>query len=127
MSRFDPHPNRPNAPGPRKRPLHNMCPTILSHGGRPQYALGARGGRKIPNAVCEVLLQLVARERALADAVAAPRMHTEGQLNVSFERSWPADALAAMKDRGYTVSTAASATVSAAGRLESRELVAAMR
>ena len=127
MSRFDPHSEHPNAPGPRKRPLHNMCPTIVSHRGRPLYAIGGRGGRKIPNAVCEVLLQLVARGKSLTDAVAAPRMHTEGQLSAAFERSWPADAVAALKDRGYTVSTAASATVSAAGLLESGELVAAMR
>jgi len=127
MSRFDPHPNHPNAPGPRKRPLHNMCPTIVAQRGRPLYAVGARGGRKIPNAVCEVLLQLVARGKPLADAVAAPRMHTEGQLSVAFERSWPAGALTDMKDRGYNVSTAASATVSAAGLSAAGEPITAMR
>src|SRR5205814_7206575 len=72
MSRFDPHPGHPNAPGPHKRPLHNMCPTIVAKNGRPMYAVGARGGRRIPNAVAEVLLQIVARGKSLTDAVAAP-------------------------------------------------------
>jgi gamma-glutamyltranspeptidase/glutathione hydrolase len=128
MSRFDPHPGHSNAPGPGKRPLNNMCPTIIAKSGRPMFAVGARGGRKIPNAVAEVLLQLVARGKSLADAIAAPRMHTEGQLALSFEKDWPADQSATLKDRGYTVATAASATVSAVGLAESPgRFVSAMR
>jgi gamma-glutamyltranspeptidase/glutathione hydrolase len=128
MSRFDPHAGHPNAPGPHKRPLHNMCPTIVSKSGRPMFAVGARGGRKIPNAVTEVLLQLVARGKALPDAVAAPRLHTEGTLPVNFEKAWSASHLDALKDRGYAVTTAASATVSAVGvASEPQGFVAAMR
>src|SRR5439155_1135034 len=59
MSRFDPRPGHPNAPGPGKRPLHNMCPTVVLKDGRPVLALGGRGGRKIPNAVFEVLVHFV--------------------------------------------------------------------
>lgn len=124
MSRFDPHADHPNAPGPHKRPLNNMCPTIVAKKGVPQVAVGGRGGRKIPNAVAEVLLQLAFREKPLADAIAAPRLHTEGQLAVSFEKSWPAAAQEELKERGYQITTAASATVSAA---EAGSLAAAMR
>jgi gamma-glutamyltranspeptidase / glutathione hydrolase len=119
MSRFDPTPGHPNAPGPGKRPLNNMCPTIVAKNGQPVFAIGARGGRKIPNAVAEVLLQIVAHGKDLPAAVAAPRLHTEGQLALSFERHWPAEQAAALKDRGYTVTTAASATVSAVGFVDS--------
>jgi gamma-glutamyltranspeptidase/glutathione hydrolase len=115
MSRFDPHPGHPNGPGPHKRPLHNMCPTIVTKNGKAVFAVGARGGRKIPNAVAEVLLQLVARGASLADAVSAPRLHTEGTLAVNLERTWLAGHLAALKNRGYNANTAASATVSAVG------------
>ncbi|MHC4404693.1 MAG: gamma-glutamyltransferase family protein, partial [Planctomycetota bacterium] len=45
VSRFDPTPGHPNSPGPRKRPLHNMCPTVVLAHGRPVMALGGRGGR----------------------------------------------------------------------------------
>jgi hypothetical protein len=49
-------------------------------------------------------------------------------MGVSFERTWPAGAVEAMKERGYQVSTAASATVSAVGLGEKAgEFVAAMR
>ncbi|HEY2411444.1 MAG TPA: gamma-glutamyltransferase [Pirellulaceae bacterium] len=128
MSRFDPHPGHPNCPGWFKRPLHNMCPTILCKSGQPMYALGARGGRKIPNAVAEVILQIVARGKSLTEAVAAPRLHTEGMLAVQFEKAWPSAQSDALKTRGYTVTTAPSATVSAAGlSSEPAKFVAAMR
>jgi gamma-glutamyltranspeptidase/glutathione hydrolase len=128
MSRFDPHPGHPNAPGPHKRPLNNMCPTIIAKNGRPIFAVGARGGRRIPNAVGEVLLQIVARDKSLTDAVAAPRMHTEGMLAVSFEKAWPAAPIEELKQRGYTVTTTASATISAAGVLDGgKNFVEAMR
>ena len=128
MSRFDPHAGHPNAPGPGKRPLNNMCPTIIAQSGKPRFAVGARGGRKIPNTVAEVLLQIVARGKDLAAAVTAPRLHTEGQLALSFEKDWPAAQSAALKDRGYTVTTAASATVSAVGLVDSAgRFVSAMR
>jgi gamma-glutamyltranspeptidase/glutathione hydrolase len=113
MSRFDPRPKHPNSPGPGKRPLHNMCPTVVLRDGKPVAALGGRGGRKIPNAVFGVLLALVGRGASFADALAAPRMHTEGGLSVSLERAWPDAESARLKEAGYTVTRAASAVVSA--------------
>lgn len=113
MSRFDIGPEHPNAPAPGKRPLHNMCPTIVMHGGRRAFALGARGGRRIPNAVFEVLLGLVAQGKSLPDALAAPRLHTEGGLQVTFEPRWPADDRDACQRLGYTVKTGDAAVVSA--------------
>jgi gamma-glutamyltranspeptidase/glutathione hydrolase len=116
MSRFDPHPDHPNAPGPHKRPLHNMCPSIVMNKDRRIFAVGARGGRRIPNAVAEVILQLVARGKALPEAVAAPRMHTEGTLALTVDRKWPAERLKELKQRGYTFTApGAIATVSAVG------------
>jgi gamma-glutamyltranspeptidase/glutathione hydrolase len=113
MSRFDPEPGHPNAPGPGKRPLHNMSPAIVLRGGRPVFAAGARGGRKIPNAVLTALAQTTLLERSLEEAVAAPRAHTEGTPVVELEPSWPTAQLAALGQKGYTVKTAASATLSA--------------
>jgi gamma-glutamyltranspeptidase/glutathione hydrolase len=115
-SRFDPHPGHPNSPGPGKRPLHNMCPTIVLQDGRPVIALGARGGRQIPNAIFEVLTQFVALDRSLAEAVAAPRLHTEGNADVQFEKSWPAAETEAAGKAGYKVGTGFAAVVSAVSR-----------
>jgi gamma-glutamyltranspeptidase/glutathione hydrolase len=113
MSRFDPRPGRPNSVGPGKRPLHNMCPTVVLKGGRPVLALGAVGGRRIPNAVVEVLLHYVGRDASLADAVKAPRLHTEGGLDLTLERTWSAATVDSFKKIGYPVKTGASARVSA--------------
>jgi gamma-glutamyltranspeptidase/glutathione hydrolase len=113
MSRFDPRPGRPNSPGPGKRPLHNMCPTVVLRDGRPVLALGATGGRKIPNAVFDVLTHFVGRDAALPDAVTAPRLHTEGGLEVTVESRWPEADADYLKKRGYTVTRGSAATIQA--------------
>lgn len=113
MSRFDPGPKHPNSPGPGKRPLHNMCPTIVLRDGKPVLALGGRGGRKIPNAVFFVLAHLIGRGATPEQALAAPRLHTEGGTEVLLEAGWTDADAARFKETGYRVSRAASAVVSA--------------
>jgi gamma-glutamyltranspeptidase/glutathione hydrolase len=116
MSRFNIEPGHPNSVAPGKRPLHNMCPTIVLSDGRPTLALGGRGGRRIPNAIFEVLAQYVGRGVRPKAALAAPRMHTEGGMKVELEKDWPESAVSQLKGVGYTVTRAASATVSAVWR-----------
>ncbi len=111
MVRFDPHPGHPNAPGPGKRPLHNMCPTIVLKEGRPLMAVGGRGGRRIPSALFDVLSAFVGRGMSLADAVAASRLHTEGGMRVMLERTWPEKHVRYLRRIGYEVSTGSSAIV----------------
>lgn len=113
MSRFDPRPKHPNAPGPGKRPLHNMCPTIVVRHDRPVLALGGTGGRRIPNAVFDVLTQYVGRGAEMEDALAAPRLHTEGDLALTLEASWPEADAAYLKQLGYTIRTGPSANIHA--------------
>ncbi|MDQ3625416.1 MAG: gamma-glutamyltransferase [Verrucomicrobiota bacterium] len=113
MSRFEPRPGHPNSPGPGKRPLHNMCPAIVLRQGRPIFGLGGRGGRRIPNAVFAALTQFVALDRNMAEAIAAPRLHTEGRANVQLEKAWPDADLKALVRLGYVVRTGPAATLSA--------------
>ena len=113
MSRFDPQPGHPNCPGPGKRPLHNMCPTVVLREGRPVLAIGGRGGRKIPNALFEALTHFVALGQPMEAALAVPRLHTEGNLNLELEAKWPANEVEALGKLGYQTKTAASATLSA--------------
>src|SRR5262249_19790203 len=115
LSRFDPRRGHPNAPGPGKRPLHNMCPTVVLEGARPVLALGAVGGRKIPGAGFRGLAQDVGLGRSLKEAVAAPRLHTQGGLDVLAEPGWPESALAPLRKAGYRVKRGPAAVVSAAG------------
>jgi gamma-glutamyltranspeptidase/glutathione hydrolase len=113
MSRFDPHPTHPNAPGPGKRPLHNMCPSVVLRDGKPLLALGGAGGVRIPNAVYDVLWQYVGRGATMEDAIGAPRLNCTGTLDVTVEREWPKDSEDYLKEIGFKVQTSESAKVSA--------------
>lgn len=116
MSRFDPDPEHPNSPGPGKRPLNNMVPTIVAENGAPRLAIGGRGGRKIPNALFEFLTQRLWLGRTVDEALAAPRLHTEGGLPLTLEKHWPDEERQALAKLGYRVLTGPSAVLSAAGR-----------
>jgi gamma-glutamyltranspeptidase/glutathione hydrolase len=113
MSRFDPRPGKPNSLGPGKRPLHNMCPCVVLRGGQPLYCLGAVGGRRIPNTVFNVLAHLLGRQAPLEDAVAAPRLHTEGDLNAMAEAIWPQATLDRLKKAGYKIKPGGAAALNA--------------
>lgn len=75
---FDPVPGRPNSLAPARRPLSNMCPTIVTRDGRGWLALGASGGRKIVPAVCQ-LVSFAVDFAMDADAAAhQPRLDASG-------------------------------------------------
>jgi gamma-glutamyltranspeptidase/glutathione hydrolase len=113
MSRFEPAPGKLNSIAPGKRPLDNMCPSIVLKGGRPFIALGGVGGRRIPNAVFQTLLQILANDRPLDDAVQAPRIHTEGGLDLHVERGIPKAEVEYMRQIGYSIKPPIGAFVAA--------------
>ena len=125
MSRFDPRPDHPNAPGPGKRPLHNMVPVVITEGGRPIVAIGGRGGRRIPNAMLEFLTQFVVRGRPFGASLAAPRLHTEGTRVIEHQKTWPTGTIEALSKTGYTMKPGGSATLSGVA-LENGQWVAGM-
>jgi gamma-glutamyltranspeptidase/glutathione hydrolase len=100
MSRFEPVPGHPNAPGPGKRPLHNMCPTVITRGGKPVFAVGGAGGLRIPNAIYDVVLNYITGD-AMKDSLAAPRLHCTGNLEVGFHGAFPADQTDYLKNAGF--------------------------
>ena len=102
-SRFDPVPGKPNSIGPGKRPLDNMCPTIVLRDGRPVMSIGAVGGRRIPNALFQVLMKLFEDGGSLEEAVTDPRLHTEGGMLVRAEAGRPETDIKYLKQIGYTI------------------------
>jgi gamma-glutamyltranspeptidase/glutathione hydrolase len=78
MSRFDYDDGHPNAPAPGKRMQHNMSPMIGLRDGKPVLAIGLPGGPKIVTATAQVALDLLAFGATPLEAVAAPRLHTDG-------------------------------------------------
>ena len=109
MARFEPRPGHPNSVGSDKRPLTNMCPTIVLRNGRPVLALGGAGFRMIPNAVFEVLTRYVGRDATLEESIAAPRIGTDGGSTVSIEPASSGDAVL-LRKWGYTITEAPIAT-----------------
>src|SRR6266568_3737671 len=75
---FDPRPGAPNSLGPAKRPLTNMCPVIARRDGRPWFAIGASGGRKIFPAVLQIASFLIDHGMSLEDAFHQPRIDASG-------------------------------------------------
>jgi gamma-glutamyltranspeptidase/glutathione hydrolase len=112
MSRFNPHPGHPNSPGPGKRPLHNMCPSIVLYEGKPSLAIGGAGGVKIPNSILQVLAQIMARGASMEEAIAGPRLQTTGTPDVGIEANWPREEADYLMNIGFKVQTGPPATVS---------------
>ena len=64
-----------NEPGPNKRPLSSMTPTIVLRNGKPFIVTGSPGGSRIITAVLQVLLNVIDHRMTIAEAVQAPRLH----------------------------------------------------
>ena len=96
-----------NLPGPGKRPLSSMSPTIiLDNQGRVEVVVGASGGPRIISATVQVIVSVIMFYHDPQDAVDAPRIHHQWQPDTIFyETEVPIadDAIRALRDRGYTV------------------------
>lgn len=78
MSRFTYGKANPNSPAPRKRLQHNMCPTVILKDARPYAAIGLPGGTRIVTVTAQLACSLIDFKAAPAQALTAPRVHTEG-------------------------------------------------
>jgi gamma-glutamyltranspeptidase/glutathione hydrolase len=93
-----------NAPGPYKRPLSSMTPTIVLKDGAPAYVTGAPGGSRIITTVLQVLVNAIDFKKPIAEAVAAPRVHDQWLPDeVVVERTLPAETVRALTARGHKV------------------------
>ncbi len=87
---FDPRPGQPNSLAPNKRPLTNMCPLIARrHDGRPWFAIGASGGRRIFPAVFQIASFLIDHGMTLEDAIHHPRIDASGGDTVGIDPRLP--------------------------------------
>ncbi|MBL8675690.1 MAG: gamma-glutamyltransferase, partial [Rhodospirillales bacterium] len=75
---FDPTPGRPNSLAPGKRPLCNICGTVVSKNGEGWFAIGASGGRRIVPAVTQLIMMQVDRCMDVEDAFHQPRIDVSG-------------------------------------------------
>jgi gamma-glutamyltranspeptidase / glutathione hydrolase len=64
-----------NAPGPGKRPLSSMSPTIVLRDGKPFLITGSPGGSRIITTVLQVISNVIDHGMNIAEATEAPRVH----------------------------------------------------
>jgi len=67
-----------NLPGPWKRPVSTMSPTIVFENGKPALCVGASGGSRIVTATQQVAMNVLLHGMSVGEAVAAPRIHHQG-------------------------------------------------
>jgi len=93
-----------NLPGPGKRPLSSMSPTIVLKDGKPVLVTGSPGGSRIISAVLQIVVNMLDYKMDVAAAVAAPRMHHQWMPDVvRVERGFPAETLDALREKGHQV------------------------
>jgi gamma-glutamyltranspeptidase/glutathione hydrolase len=102
---FDPRPGRPNSLGPGKRPLTNMCPTVVDTNDGVRFAVGASGGRRIMPAVMQLISFMVDFGMSVDDACHQPRLDVSGTPVVTVDARLPAEISERLAER-HTVARA---------------------
>ena len=93
-----------NLPGPGKRPLSSMTPTILFRDGKVAMVTGSPGGSRIITITLQTILNVVDHGMNLAEAVAAPRVHHQWLPDaIDAEGGLSVDTLRLLADRGHRV------------------------
>jgi gamma-glutamyltranspeptidase / glutathione hydrolase len=93
-----------NLPGPGKRPLSSMSPTIVLKDGKPVLVTGTPGGSRIISAVLQIVVDVLDYKMDVATAVAAPRVHHQWMPDVvRVEHGFSDDVLDELKAKGHQV------------------------
>ena len=93
-----------NLPGPGKRPLSSMTPTIVLKDGKPFLITGSPGGSRIISAVLQVITNVIDFHMPIGKAVTAPRLHNQWQPDETFvEPGFAPKVLDALTARGHKI------------------------
>jgi gamma-glutamyltranspeptidase/glutathione hydrolase len=93
-----------NLPGPGKRPLSSMSPTIVLKDGKPVLVTGSPGGSRIISTVLQVIVNVLDYHMDVAAAVAAPRLHHQWLPDeVRIERGFGEETLDALRAKGHRI------------------------
>jgi gamma-glutamyltranspeptidase/glutathione hydrolase len=93
-----------NAPGPGKRPLSSMSPTMLFKDGNLELVTGGAGGARIISIVLQMILDAVDHGLNVAEAEEAPRIHDQWQPDeLRVERGLSKDTLRLLEAKGHKV------------------------
>jgi gamma-glutamyltranspeptidase/glutathione hydrolase len=93
-----------NLPGPNKRPLSSMTPTIVLKDGKPFLITGSPGGSRIITAVLQVIVNAIDFHMPIDQAVSAPRLHNQWQPDETYaEPGFAPELIDALKARGHKI------------------------
>ena len=93
-----------NAPGPRKRPLSSMTPTMMFKDGKLELVTGSPGGSTIITTVLQLILDTVDFGMNIATATETPRVHDQLLPDKLFvEQGLSPDTLGLLRAQGYMV------------------------
>ena len=92
-----------NAIAPRKRMLSSMSPTVVSKDGVPLLATGSPGGSTIITTTLQIILNVIAHEMPLEDAVSLPRFHHQWKPDrIIYEKyAFSPDTLRTLEEMGH--------------------------
>ncbi|HYV72312.1 MAG TPA: gamma-glutamyltransferase [Pseudolabrys sp.] len=93
-----------NLPGPNRRPLSSMTPTIVMKDGNPFLITGSPGGSRIISTVLQIITNVIDFNLAVDQAVSAPRVHHQWQPDELYvEPGISPEILEGLVKRGYQV------------------------
>jgi len=93
-----------NLPGPGKRPLSSMSPTIVLKDGKPVLVTGSPGGSRIISTVLQVIVNVIDYRMDVMSAVATSRLHHQWLPDeVRIERGFSEETLNALRTMGHKV------------------------
>ena len=93
-----------NAPGPSKRPLSSMSPTLVFRDGKVELVTGSPGGSRIITTVLQIIVNVIDHGLNVAEAENAPRAHDQlwpDELRI--ERGVSADTIRLLEAMGHKV------------------------
>lgn len=98
-----------NLPGPGRRPLSSMTPTILFRDGRVAMVTGSPGGSRIITITLQTILNVIDHRMNVAEAVIAPRIHHQWLPDaIDAESGISPDTLRLLGERGHRVAPRAA-------------------
>jgi gamma-glutamyltranspeptidase/glutathione hydrolase len=104
----------PNLPGPGRRPVSTMSPTIVFDADGPVLCIGASGGSRIVTATEQVAWHTLIRGLDPQDALDHPRVHHQGypdELRIEETNPQPREVVDGLVARGHAITTASHSAV----------------
>jgi gamma-glutamyltranspeptidase/glutathione hydrolase len=105
MVLFDPRPGQPNSISGGKWLPTPFAPTVVLRDGRLQFVVGSPGGRRVPTALAQVIVNIVDHDMNMMEAISAPRLHAESA-DVTIDDRIDQDVLDGLARLGHRVTVA---------------------